>query len=539
MEPTPSSPRALYAREALRSIPKILQLADRNRFSPTYGCFDRSFWHYRTMDFPSGMFQEFVLPLALVCAHPLEDNPYYRVRRVAEIAEAGIEFARISSHPDGSCDDYFPYERALGALVFSLYAMTEAYQVLRLENPQFTAFFARRGDWLIAHQETGQLANHQALAALALYNVYLITRQERFHRAADERKRITLSWQHEEGWFQEYEGADPGYHSCSIDFLAKLWKKSGDEALIEPLKRAVKFAWHFAHPDGSYAGEYGSRNTYHFYPHGFELMAPHLEEAGQIADHFLTLGLPRGMRYFNEDDRMCAHYVYNWIQAYLDYHPQRPAPIGERPDFERWFGDAKLFVKKTPRYYAVAALNKGGVIKVFDAEGCMASDTGLMARTEDGQVLVAHLVDPQHRIQARPEAGEFSVEGALGRRRKNLPTPFKQIVFRILLLTIGRFSANLTRALLQKILITGKSRSEVRFVRTLRFESGQIYVRDELKAPRQTRFSALACGSDATSIYVANSNVYQRSVLVDWTDLSPHLEELNRHGHVVIERKVL
>ena len=55
----------LFAREAIAQIPKILTLLDRNVHSPTYGCFDRNFWHYKIIDFPSGMAQEFVLPLAL------------------------------------------------------------------------------------------------------------------------------------------------------------------------------------------------------------------------------------------------------------------------------------------------------------------------------------------------------------------------------------------------------------------------------------------------------------------------------------------
>jgi len=377
-----------------------------------------------------------------------------------------------------------------------------------------------------------------ALAALALYNVYLLTNEERFRRASDERKRITLSWQDSEGWFQEYEGADPGYHSCSIDFLGKLRQKSNDDSLLEPLKRAVEFAWYFAHPDGSYAGEYGSRNTYHFYPHGFELMAPYSEKAGQIADHFLKIGLPRGTRYFNEDDRMCAHYVYNWMQAYLDYYPQRPADIRSTEPFERWFPHAQIVVKKTLTYHAVAAMNKGGVLKVFNEEGCIVSDTGIMARSSNGKVFVAHLVDPQHDIDARPSKFIYSVDGYLSKRRKNLPTPLKQLIFRILLLTIGRFSANLTRFLLQKILITGKSRSAVRFTRTLRFGEQSIFIQDGIAAPGGMKFDALKCGSDATSIYVANSNVYQRSVLTEWTDLSAYLDELNTKGNVIIEREI-
>ena len=101
-------------------------------------------------------------------------------------------------------------------------------------------------------------------------------------QTSEDRLALTLSWQNDkEGWIQEYEGADPGYHSCSIDFMAKLRKKrivnenSEEKELTTSLAKAVDFAWYFMHPDGSYGGEYGSRNTYHFYPHGFELMTPY------------------------------------------------------------------------------------------------------------------------------------------------------------------------------------------------------------------------------------------------------------------------
>src|SRR5713101_2256844 len=57
--------RELFAEFALREIPKLLTLQDRNPHSPTYGCFDRNYWHYKVADFPCGMSQEFVWPLAL------------------------------------------------------------------------------------------------------------------------------------------------------------------------------------------------------------------------------------------------------------------------------------------------------------------------------------------------------------------------------------------------------------------------------------------------------------------------------------------
>jgi hypothetical protein len=512
--------RDRYVELALPYIPRLLHLIDRNPYSPTYGCFDRAYWHYRTMDFPCGMSQEFVLPVAQAYARDVPGNRFFGVTRVRELAEAAIRYMKRGSHPDGTCDDYFPYERAMGALVFSLYAGTEAYQILGMDDPEVVEFFVKRVRHLAHQNETGQLANHQALAALAAYNVYLISGDDMCRTVADARVDLTLSWQHQEGWFQEYEGADPGYHTCTIDFLAKLQQKRKDSSLVPPLTRAVEFAWHFMHPDGSYGGEYGSRNTYHFYPHGFELMAPHTEKAGQIADAFLRSSR-LGKRYINDDDRMTAHYVYNFLQAYDDYHPHRPVPIAEtraEPSL-RWFPGSKIAVYCNGRsgdehLYAVANLSKGGVVKVFGTSRPVASDTGLIGETGDGTVVVTHLVQHDNPVTANPETGEFTVEGRFCRRKHRLPSPWSVVCFRLLTLTIGRVAPNLVRATLQKILITGKPTVPLRFRRVLRFEPDGVAVQDEIEG--SAAFARLSCGSDATSIYVANSNVYQESVLCPW-----------------------
>ena len=92
------SNRDLFAHEALAQIPKILTLGDRNPHSPTYGCFDRTFWQYKVIDFPAGMSQEFVYPLALAYHCNLTGNIFYRQPVIKEWVEAGILYAAKSSH---------------------------------------------------------------------------------------------------------------------------------------------------------------------------------------------------------------------------------------------------------------------------------------------------------------------------------------------------------------------------------------------------------------------------------------------------------
>ena len=96
------------------------------------------------------------------------------------------------------------------------------------------------------------------------------------------------------------------------------------------------------HPDGSYGGEYGSRNTYHFYPHGFELFADRVPEAAFIADRFLRRAMPERRRYVNEDNRMLAHYVYDWMQAWEDHQAREGEVAHPLPTpGQEWFPEGQ------------------------------------------------------------------------------------------------------------------------------------------------------------------------------------------------------
>ena len=531
--------RDWYSYEAIRQLPRLILMVDKNRLSPTYGCFDREYWHYRTVDFPCAMNQEFGLPLALAYSQPFPNNPYYQSLRVKELSEAAIHFAIKATHSDGSCDDYYPFEKALGAHVFSTYAMTESYLVLDLSEERYLDFFRLRGDWLLHHNETGQLANHQAFAALALYNIFLLTGEDKFLKGSNAFRDLTLSWQHEEGWFQEYEGADPGYHSCSISFLSKLYQKSKDESLCQPITLAIEFAANFMHPDGSYGGEYGSRNTYHFYPHGFEVFAERVPEAHWIAQIYLSKSLPNRTRYYNDDNRMCGHYVYDWMHAWLDWRP-RSSDINDAPQpmtGTKWFPGAKLYSQRTDKSHIIVSLAKGGVFKAYVLQGCQASDTGLMIRTKQDEVFVSHHVD-DYQIKVDLETSTLSVAGSMNRRRVAYSSPLRQIVFRLLNLTLARLSPNLLRSIIQNLFITGKAQSSCQFRRELKLSDEEMVVTDYL-TPNDIQIKQAMIGSDATTIYVANSNVYQDSVLLPWKELDVSSLQEAQTSEVLLDRRTI
>ncbi|MCX7868925.1 MAG: hypothetical protein N2322_03145, partial [Terrimicrobiaceae bacterium] len=374
---------APFAREALALIPKLLTLEDRNPHSSTYGCFDRNFWHYKILDFPSGMAQEFVWPLALAWALDIPGSPWRGEPALREWARAGILYAARAAHSDGSCDDYFPFEKAGGAAAFSLLACLEAYALLGLDEPEALAFFGKRADWLAGHHESGRLSNHQALIVLCLDLAGEMLKTSRWERAREARLERVLEWQHEEGWFQEYEGCDPGYHTLTISLLARVHERHPEPRLRGALERAVRFAGQFIHPDGSFGGEYASRNTHNFFPHGFEVFGRQMPEALAINDCYLQ-GLEAGLGPCHADDHILGHHAWNYLLAWRDFTRPRP-PAAAPAEGRRVFPGAGLVAERRGGAALFLALNKGGAFRFFRGGQCVAMDTGPSLRMESGR----------------------------------------------------------------------------------------------------------------------------------------------------------
>ena len=527
--------RDILAHEALQQIPTILTLLDRNRHSPTYGCFDRNYWHYRIIDFPSGMAQEFVLPLALAHSLNIPGNPYYQQASIKEWVEAGILYAAKSAHADGSCDDYFPFERAGGAVAFSLLACLDAYRIVELDNSVALAFFEKRADWLASHQESGRLSNHQALIALCLELTGQALGSNRWKKSATERLSQVLSWQTDEGWFWEYEGCDPGYLTLTISILARIDQINPSPELTKALKAAVTFAAYFIHPDGSFGGEYGSRNTYNFFPHGFELVGWKIPEALTINDLFLE-GLREGRGPCYADDHIIGHHTWNYLLAWQDFDPDRPEPKNISQG-RTYFPIAKLLVERRGDTTLYAALNKGGVFKAFCGDKQVGSDTQFSVQTTESPVrnAVGHLVDD---YTLHFDDDVITVDGSLGWAKQTRMTTFNLIGLRGVMYTVGRFFPNLIRRLLQRMLITGKRTAPYTFKRSFVWKDDALTVGDELSAESWDNVAGVALGVDQTSIYVVMSRTFQTAQMQPWQDLTGQAQILKSGESLKLTRKI-
>ena len=526
--------RAFLFDRGLREIPKLLTLQDRNPHSPTYGCFDRNYWHYRIIDFPSGMAQEFVLPLALAWATNRPGNAFAGRNCIRDWVIAGIEFAARAAHTDGSCDDYYPHERAAGATAFSLYAALRALEILGLDYRPFEPFLMRRGRWLYAHPESGRLSNHEALIAATLFRLSRLTGRTEFARMGEERLARLLSWQSVEGWFPEYDGCDPGYLTLTIAMLAEIHEMQPDRRLEQPLSAAVDFLARIQPPDGWFGGEWASRNTHNYFPHGLEVCGRWLPQALAVNTSAVA-GLIEAEPCYS-DDHILGHHCWSYLLAARNWvEPRAPVPL--HADGRELFPHAGIVVDRKGGRTLLCALKKGGAFRLYDGDALTCADTGLSLQIDAGRrrrVAVCHLWSEDNQTALREN--ELIVQGWMGWAKTQTMTTLKNVVLRVLMTSVGRFSPDLVRRVLQKLLISGRERAPFRFTRRLSWDGRQVVVVDEIESDKWANVIAAGIGSAQTSIYNVMSRVFHPSQLVPWEDCSGALQEVGEDGLLRVRR---
>jgi len=520
--------RDIYAHKAIVQIPRLLSLQDRNPFSPTYGCFHRDYWLDKTSDFPDAVRQFGVQALALVYKHDFPGNIYKGQPKVRNWAIAGLDFWARIQHKDGSFDEFYPYERGwAGPTAFTTYTAIEAYRLLEDEMPtdvgnRVLGAIRRAAHFIAAGEsEEDHLANHHAVACLAVWEAYKLL-GDPVLKAGFERlwQGFLRYYNQEEGWAVEYDGVDPGYLSATVSFLAKIYQTNPDPAIFDILHQLVEFCSFFVCPNGFYAGSLGSRNTLHFYPHGFEILVGEVPLAAAVAEKML-LALSEGKLVPPEimSDRYVFYRVPEFLQAYLEYTP-RPAELPplpyEREPFTRYFPQARIFVANQPQYYVVANLAKGGVVKVFDRQSgqLLLNDCGIIGRLADGRVVTSQWVDPDHECQA--DEGGWTVRGHLHIVPSHkVFSPFKNLLFRSALVALGwspRFS-HILKGNIRKTLMLGQRPAPIRFSRRMRVNGEAITLTDVICLDGDAHFMALSVGDEFFVRYVPQSRYFQSQEL--------------------------
>ncbi len=511
--------RDVYLIPVLNNTPRLLGLLNRNISSSNYGCFDREYWHYNTVDFACARKQEAVLTLTLLYLIEHEQNRFYQNKEILEYIKAALMFWTKIQNKNGSFSEWYPNENSFVVTSFSSYAVSESLLLIRDELPEneykrIIAVLMKAGDWLISRHET-RVMNQQTGAAIALLNMYLLTEKSEYLDASREKISLLNQRQFAEGWFVEYGGPDIGYLSLAIDYLCKYYSKTKDDLVKGIINRSLSFIKYFIQPDLVAGGEYTSRNTEYLIPHGFEIFSVISEDAGFIASVVRKSLLKKDSFPNLFDDRYLTYNGYTWLQAYLDANPEInetvDANINEhfRKPYKKHFAESGLLIINDEHKHMIVNMKKGASFRLYDKESQRAySDSGILVRANGKWYTSGWLSE----IQKDMDEDSVTVLGNMWKVPDKTLTPLSNILLRLFQMTVGRssFISLWIKERLRDILITKTKPSNIRYNRTMLFkdDSGELLKVADSVAAEEKSISIVSVFAKDTNIYVPSSRYY-------------------------------
>lgn len=527
---------------------RLLSEQDRDPYSLTLGCFDRRYWAWKLVDFPEATFQRNVYPLAWWLDHDESLSGSMREILTGSII-SGLRYAAGIQHADGSFDQAFPHEHSFGATAFLLHPMLYASKVVegRLsvsDQALLDSSLRRAADFLCRRDEThGLISNHLAGAALSLICASDSFDERQYDQRARDLVALILDQQSSEGWFLEYDGADPGYQTLCMYYLAQVFRLQPTPALRAALEKSVEFLSWFIHPDGTFGGEYGSRRTAIYYPGGLAILAKDSPLAGRMTEFMLSAILDdQTVTASAIDFGNLAPLLSNYALALeadpvsLEEAPLLPCQIEESA---RNFEEAGLFLRGTKRYYSILGVANGGVLKIYDrnTRSLIWNDGGYVGALGDRKLITTQITDRSRPCIIRKDVIEF--ESPFYRLPDSLPTPFLFIILRLLNLTVMRsvVLGNLIKGLLADRLIRSKRRIPLHLKRVVRFESERVIVQDVLNSTKPLELQWMEYGRSFVGIHMASARYFENSGTAagNLSGQPVSLDELVKTGSTKIE----
>lgn len=521
---------------------------DANPYSPTAGCFDRRYWAWKLVDFPEATFQRLVLPLAQLYRDPR--SRFHHQPEVLTAIRSGMSYAGRIQHPNGSFDQAFPFEQSYGATAFLLYPLLEAARLVDEhldadERIRVQHTCRRAAEFLCANAERhGVIANHLAGAALALAAAADTFDERQFEAAAAEIVDFLLHSQSPEGWFPEYDGADPGYQTLCIDYLAAYAARRPSARLDLALQRAVEFLQWFVHPDGTFGGVYGSRRTSVVYLGGLARLAPALPIAGAMFEILATtMARADSVAPSAVDVGNLAPLLTSTVSALGlaqgGLGAAAPLPMatdGARADFPR----AGLFVRSTPDQYAVIGVTNGGTVTVFSraSKRLLLDDGGYVAECADGSRITTQATRSDRVATIEPAAIELEV--SFVRMAAAVPTPVRFGMLRLLNLTVMRSIAvgNWVKRRLVGLLMTNHGEVPLRLKRRILVDD-RVQIIDRIENPTALALNWMTGGRPFSSIHMASAGYSQGGRLgTERPAASVDVEKLAREGAVELTTRL-
>lgn len=486
-------------------IPRVLTQLDRDSGSPTYGSFDRNFWNYKIRDFSSAILQQGSLFLYSIYNLDVEGNSFYKDKKILEWVQAGVDFWCKIQLKGGGFNEYYPNESGYPPTAFSLYSMA----VLANENAILVEgnvkdSFVRASRFLIENFESRALNQQGAgLSALMLSKKFIpgaideADYEEVYNRF--------FSYQSEEGWFPEYDGADVGYLSVTLDCLIDLYRFTSDQKVIDSIKRSIVFLNDHVDHYGNIGPMVNSRNTEYIVPYAIAYLSNDFAPAKELLSKLLSK-VDKDDFYLNKgDDRYLCHYIGHSFMRSVAFIKNNN--VDSLQVCCNYSPESGFFSYLSDEYSYSISLSKGGVVYKFNEGNCVYCNTGVAAII-GGRLGVSHWQNPNYKFSCKKineNSFVLKVEGELTTHKRVSSSPFKHLVLRGLSLLFG----NKLIPILKKIFIFDLGSTNILFIREISITGQDLRVTDEIKGDIE-QISSIELDSRYSLRHVSSAGAYRK-----------------------------
>lgn len=485
---TPQELKNALTRYAEPQHARLFTQLDRDPDSPTFGCFDRDYWHYKIRDFSSLILQQGSLVLDELTTDARLKDPVRN--RLEKWRDGSLTFTNTTL-ASGRIDEYYPFEDSYPASAFALYATTGIlYRSIlrgkRIQVPQ--AGIRNLAHRLVRRTETE--ASNQQAASLAglLYakELGMLTPDE--GEATSKKLAAFLQTQDGEGWFPEYDGPDFGYLSVTLDALWDCYSLTKSPAVEEALTRAVKFLCHLVGADGTLPNSLNSRNTDYVVPYGLCRLAERDANAAWLFEKlFSTLNSPDHFLHAT-DDRYLCHYIFSSVVRSLPHLGKMKK--GEPPERKAFVSLSsagyQIFHSRDAHWTAFVCGRRGGTLRIHRKDSSPICDYGVRL-IDGGKVQTSDWWRLDWEIEVSPSESEVGIQirGGLHSTGFWVSSPLKAILLRLVARVLGR---RLIPWLKSKLIF---QRSSVKrdFIRSVRIRELGVSVSDEVQSKEMPRAS--------------------------------------------------
>jgi len=472
---------------ALSQAPRAFSLQDINPRSRTYGCCDRNFWQYKTItDFPAGIWQQLALPFALLYVTPFEGNRYLDDPEMLDRARSAMLFWRSAQHRNGALDEWYRNEFSYCATSFTTFAVAESLLLLKehlskSDRDTCLSGILKAAGWL-ASRFNPTVMNQNLVACAALWNAYSYTQEDWLRQAFQRKWQETLEHLDEEGWFEEYGGADLGYTTLALDILACLDRRGCEAKVLEVAQEVCKYLASFLCQSGGLAGRLGSRGTEHTFAFGAEAFAGRIPEAAALAAH-LRRRFEAGELCTPErvDDRYLAYFYLPQFTLACTVAPS--AHVLAKVEGDASWGRSGFRIWRRDAADLVCSLRRQGAFNLHVQGQRTHHNLGYWVETERGERWTSSAWNPAAIEKKESSDGALTVRGQFVRVEDDLPLVKRPVAFHAFSKWILRYpplgerfqSALRRRKILRRRLVP------LGFERTLRWENDALRVTDTIR----------------------------------------------------------